>query len=144
MIAAGQSMTCMKSLQAIWNEAKKNTWSKHTLEQNNKLHQKEKKKRARRLHLRSVIEIYYFHPWVGLLLHHHGTSPVFCSQWQNVVWALVMSNWKHLTERTTQCLPHPPLCCSGWTIRTLLLHILLLDLRGKYIKRWSFPFHVRS
>ena len=144
MIAAGQLMTCMKSLQAIWNEAKKNTLVKIYLGAKLQTSRKKKKKKARQLQLSRVIEIYYFHPWVGLLLHHHSTSPVCCCQWQNVVWALVMSNWKHLTERTTQSLPHPPLCCSDWTIRTLLLLILLLDLRGNYIKCWSFPFDVRS
>lgn len=92
------------------------------------------RKRPSWLQLRRIIEIYYFHPWVGQRLHHHSTDPVCCSQWQSVVSALVMSTWKHLTVRTTQTLPHPALGCLESTIWSLLSHI-----RADCMKRKSFP-----
>lgn len=79
--------TCLRAKLQTWNTEKKTSC----------------------LQMRRVIEIYYFHPWVGLRLHHRSACPVCCSQWQSVVSALVPSNSKHLTVRTTQSSPHPPM-----------------------------------
>lgn len=96
------------------------------------------KKKASRLQSRRVIEIYYFHPRVRA----PATSPQHksCLFLPVVKCGFSFGHVKLKTSYRKNCSEFATSArCFDWTIRTLLLHVLRLDLRGHYMRCKSFP-----
>lgn len=109
------------------------------MSKNYKLEVQEGEKKPHCTQLRGVIEIYYFHP----LGRARATSPQHkpCLLLPVAKCGLSLG---HVKLKTSYCKNYSEFatsapCCFDGAIRTLLLHILLLDLRGNYIRYKCCP-----